>query len=107
MTIRLFTADELRVPGTEHLWVRERTWRYLLTQAVMRAGDGPILACTYTEQELDTPVCDRPPFYIHAGFCNTDFAAWSVDRVYAAAENDITTWIVSVPRNLPEGTTQP
>lgn len=70
------------------------TWRQMIDGEREDKADGPIIACTLTDEELDAE------FYASYGTAHGKaFTAWTENRVYFPVVYDGAEWVGSVPRN--------
>ena len=70
------------------------TWREAIESERIERKDGPIIACTLTDEQLDKPFdCG------YGGTCGQDFTAWSEQRVYFPGCYDGAEWCSSAPRH--------
>lgn len=70
------------------------TWRAQLVFAVQERNDGPLIACTLSEKELDAPFDDG-----HGSAEGKPFTAWTENWVFFPVCYDGAEWVGSAPRH--------
>lgn len=70
------------------------SWRELIDEARAQHNDGPIIACTLTDDELDRRFDSG-----YGGTQGAPFTAWSEHRVYFPTCYDGAEWVSSAPRS--------
>lgn len=70
------------------------SWRELIERERLDHGDGPLIACTLSEEGLDRKF-DRG----YGAEEGEDFTAWSERRVYFPVCYDGAEWVGSAPRH--------
>ena len=70
------------------------TWRKMIQAEQAARNDGPLIACTLTDEQLDREFNDG-----YGGTEGAPFTAWTEGRVYFPACYDGAEWVWSAPRN--------
>jgi len=72
----------------------KESWREMISQAISENKDGPLIACSITEEELNVKFNTG-----WGGSGGTPFTAWTEKRVYFPVVYDGAEWVGSAPRN--------